>query len=71
LPESGPERNGFVPGADGKVLGDGELEVWYSCIGEEEVRGLLSAARARRRTAKKLSKTVQKARGRDSLQALS
>jgi uncharacterized protein (DUF2252 family) len=49
----------------------GELEVWYSRIGEEEVRGLLSAARARRRTAKKLSKTVQKARGRDSLQALS
>jgi uncharacterized protein (DUF2252 family) len=30
----------------------GELEVWYSRIGEEEVRGLLSAARARRRTAK-------------------
>jgi hypothetical protein len=49
----------------------GELEVWYSRIGEEEVRGLLSAARARRRTAQKLSKTAQKARGRDSLQALS
>ena len=49
----------------------GELEVWYSRIGEEEVRGLLSEARARKRTTKKLSKTVRKARGRDSLQALS
>jgi uncharacterized protein (DUF2252 family) len=49
----------------------GELEVWYSRVGEEEVRGLLSDAKARKRTAKKLSKTVRKARGRDSLQALS
>jgi uncharacterized protein (DUF2252 family) len=49
----------------------GELEVWYSRVGEEEVRGLLSAARATKRTTKKLSKNVRKARGRDSLQALS
>src|SRR5215211_4153541 len=49
----------------------GELEVWYSRIGEEEVRGLLTDARARKRTSKKLSKAVRKARGRDSLQALS
>ncbi len=46
-----------------------ELEVWYSRVSEEEVRGLLSDAR--RATAKKLSKSVRKARGRDSLQALS
>jgi uncharacterized protein (DUF2252 family) len=49
----------------------GELEVWYSRVGEEEVVGLLSEARARKKTTKKLSKNVQKARGRDSLQALS
>jgi uncharacterized protein (DUF2252 family) len=49
----------------------GELEVWYSRVGEEEVRSLLSDAKARKRTAKKLSKTVRKARGRDSLQTLS
>ncbi|MDQ2671504.1 MAG: DUF2252 domain-containing protein [Actinomycetota bacterium] len=49
----------------------GELEVWYSRVGVEEVRGLLSDARARKATAKKLSKSVRKARGRDSLQALS
>jgi uncharacterized protein (DUF2252 family) len=49
----------------------GELEVWYSRVGEAEVKGLLSSARARKRTTKKLSKNVQKARGRDSLQALS
>jgi uncharacterized protein (DUF2252 family) len=49
----------------------GELEVWYSRVSEEEVRGLLSDARARKVTAKKLSKSVRKARGRDSLQALS
>jgi uncharacterized protein (DUF2252 family) len=49
----------------------GELEVWYSRVGEEEVRGLLSAARATKRTTKKLSKNVRKARGRDSLQTLS
>ena len=49
----------------------GELEVWYSRVGEEEVRGLLIEARAGKKTAKKLSKNVRKARGRDSLQALS
>ena len=49
----------------------GELEVWYSRVGEEEVKGLLSDARAKKRTTKKLSKNVRKARGRDSLQALS
>jgi len=49
----------------------GELEVWYSRIGEAEIQGLLSSARAGKKTTKKLSKNVQKARGRDSLQALS
>src|SRR5918994_5385251 len=49
----------------------GELELWYSRVGEEDVRGLLSDAKNRKTTAKKLSKTVRKARGRDSLQALS
>src|SRR5829696_666000 len=49
----------------------GELEVWYSSVGEEEVRGLLTDARAGKKTEKKLSKNVRKARGRDSLQALS
>ena len=49
----------------------GELGVWYSRIGEEEVRGLLTEARAGKKTTKKLSKNVRKARGRDSLQALS
>jgi uncharacterized protein (DUF2252 family) len=49
----------------------GELEVWYSRVGEEEVRGLLTDARAGKKTTKKLSKNVRKARGRDSLQALS
>jgi uncharacterized protein (DUF2252 family) len=49
----------------------GELEVWYSRVGEEEVRGLLSGAKNRKTSAKKLSKTVRKARSRDSLQALS
>src|SRR5829696_4803029 len=49
----------------------GELEVWYTRIGEEEVRGLLTEARAGKRTTKKLSKNVRKTRGRDSLQALS
>jgi uncharacterized protein (DUF2252 family) len=49
----------------------GELEVWYSRVGEEDIRGLLSGAKNRKTTAKKLSKTVGKARGRDSLQALS
>jgi uncharacterized protein (DUF2252 family) len=49
----------------------GELRVWYTRIGEEEVRGLLTEARAGKKTTKKLSKNVQKARGRDSLQVLS
>jgi uncharacterized protein (DUF2252 family) len=49
----------------------GELEVWYSRLGEEDVRELLTEARAGKKTAKKLSKNVRKARGRDSLQALS
>jgi uncharacterized protein (DUF2252 family) len=49
----------------------GELEVWYSRVGEAEVKGLLSSTRAGKRTTKKLSKNVRKARGRDSLQALS
>jgi uncharacterized protein (DUF2252 family) len=49
----------------------GELEVWYTRIGEEEVRGLLTEARAGKKTTKKLSKNVRKARGRDSLQAFS
>jgi uncharacterized protein (DUF2252 family) len=49
----------------------GELRVWYSRIGEEELKGLLTEARAGKKTTKKLSKNVQKTRGRDSLQALS
>jgi len=49
----------------------GELEVWYSRVGEEDIRGLLSDTKNRKTTAKKLSKTVRKARSRDSLQALS
>src|SRR5215218_10390501 len=49
----------------------GELEVWYSRIGEEDIRGLLTEAKAGKKTTKKLSKNVRKARGRDSLQALS
>ena len=47
----------------------GELEVWYSRVGEEEISGLLSDAR--NKTTRKVSKSVRKARGRDSLQALS
>jgi uncharacterized protein (DUF2252 family) len=47
----------------------GELEVWYSRVGEEEVSGLLSDAKKKSR--EKVSKAVRKARGRDSLQALS
>jgi uncharacterized protein (DUF2252 family) len=47
----------------------GELEVWYSRVGAEEVSGLLSDAR--KETTKKVNKAVRKARGRDSLQALS
>jgi uncharacterized protein (DUF2252 family) len=49
----------------------GELEVWYTRIGEEEVKGLLTEAGAGKKTTKKLSKNVRKTRGRDSLQALS
>src|SRR5215218_9632665 len=49
----------------------GELEVWSSRVGEEDIRGLLTEARAGKRTTKKLSKNVRKTRGRDSLQALS
>src|SRR5215211_4654099 len=49
----------------------GELEVWYSRVGEEEVKGLLSSAKAKKSSRKKLSKNVRKTRGRDSLQALS
>jgi uncharacterized protein (DUF2252 family) len=49
----------------------GELEVWYSRVSEEDVRGLLSAVGTKKRTAKRVSKNVQKARGRDSLQAFS
>src|SRR5215210_5924 len=49
----------------------GELEVLYTRIGEEEIKWLLTEARAGNRTSKKLSKNVQKTRGRDSLQALS
>jgi uncharacterized protein (DUF2252 family) len=49
----------------------GELGVWYTRIGEEEVKGLLTEARAGKKTTRKLSKNVRKTRGRDSLQALS
>jgi uncharacterized protein (DUF2252 family) len=49
----------------------GELEVWYSRVRVEEVRGLLSDAKSNKRTTKKLDKAVRKARGRDSLRALS
>jgi uncharacterized protein (DUF2252 family) len=49
----------------------GELGVWYSRIGEEEVKGVLTEARAGKKTTKKVSKNVRKTRGRDSLHALS
>src|SRR5215212_8572733 len=49
----------------------GELEVWYSRVSREEVSGLLSDASPEKTTRQKLSKAVRKARGRDSLQALS
>jgi uncharacterized protein (DUF2252 family) len=49
----------------------GELEVWYSRVSVEEVQSLLSDAKPKKRTTKKLDKAVRKARGRDSLQALS
>src|SRR5215210_266944 len=48
-----------------------ELEVWYSRVGEEEAFSLLSGAKANKKTTKKMKKTVRKAGGRDSLQALS
>src|ERR687893_1194454 len=47
----------------------GELEVWYSRVGEEEVRGLVSDAG--KKATKRVDKAARKARGRDSLQALS
>ena len=47
----------------------GELEVWYSRVGADEVSGLLSDAK--KKTTKKLNKALRKARGHDSLQALS
>jgi uncharacterized protein (DUF2252 family) len=49
----------------------GELEVWYSRVSEDDVRRMISDARTKKKTANKLSKTVRKARSRDSLQALS
>ncbi len=49
----------------------GELEVWYSRVGEGDLRGLLSDAKAKKTTTKKVNKAVRKARSRDSLQALS
>src|ERR687897_36943 len=49
----------------------GELEVWYSRVSEEEVRALLSDAKSKKKTTRKINKAVRKARGRDSLQALS
>src|SRR5829696_2690574 len=49
----------------------GELEVWYSRVSEQEIRGLLSDAKTKKKTTKKIDKNVRKARGRDSLQALS
>jgi uncharacterized protein (DUF2252 family) len=49
----------------------GELEVWYSHVSEEEAFGLLSDANTKKKTTKKMNKAVRKARGRNSLQALS
>ena len=49
----------------------GELEVWYSRVSEEELSGLLSDASPEKKARKRFSKAVRKARGRDSLQALS
>jgi uncharacterized protein (DUF2252 family) len=45
----------------------GELEVWYSRVGADEVFGLIDDSR----TLKKAKKAVRKARGRNHLQALS
>src|SRR5215217_4078004 len=49
----------------------GELEVWYSRVSEDDVRRMISDAKAKKKTTKKIAKNVRKARGRDSLQALS
>src|SRR5215207_9139786 len=49
----------------------GGREVWYLRVGEEEAFDLLSAARNKKKTEKKLNRVVQKAHGHDSLQALS
>jgi hypothetical protein len=38
----------------------GELEVWYSRIREEEVRGLLLGARAKKRPRKRLASPSEK-----------
>jgi uncharacterized protein (DUF2252 family) len=45
----------------------GELEVWYSRVGADEILGLISDPKSK----KKATKSIKKARGRDSLQALS
>ena len=45
----------------------GELEVWYSRVGAEEIFGLIADSKSM----KKATKSIKKARGRDSLQALS
>ncbi|HEV2743574.1 MAG TPA: DUF2252 family protein, partial [Rubrobacter sp.] len=45
----------------------GELEVWYARVGAEEIFGLISDSKSM----KKAAKSIKKARGRDSLQALS
>jgi hypothetical protein len=45
--------------------------VWYSRVGEQEAFDLLSAAKIKKKTEKKMNRVVRKARGRDSLQALS
>jgi uncharacterized protein (DUF2252 family) len=44
-----------------------ELEVWYSRVGADDVLGLISDSK----TMKKATQALRKARGRDSLQALS
>jgi uncharacterized protein (DUF2252 family) len=45
----------------------GELEVWYSSVGADDIFGLISDSKSM----KKAAKSIKKARGRDSLQALS
>jgi uncharacterized protein (DUF2252 family) len=49
----------------------GELEVWYSRVGEGELLGLIPDGATGKKTTKKVDKSVRKARARDSLQALS